>query len=153
MKRKNSTIKKEKKYAITGIIFIILILIIIGFILYKDVFNKSSDSKSKIIMDLDDTKIKSGENTALTITMKNKGDLLLEGNLIIIADDPKAVSISHQDPSVLNIKLYPGESVTRIFNVTGTTTAIRTDHKISAEIKKDNNIISSNDLILTINKN
>lgn len=150
MSRKNSLTKKEKLYVLVGIGVILLVLFILGYIAYNNLFN--SKSQGRIEMTLDDSKIISGDETSLKVTVKNTGSALMEGNLSIIPDDFKAVNISHPDLSVLGIKLYPGESVTRLFSVVGTTNAIRTDYKIFARITKGNETVSSNDVVLTVTR-
>ena len=152
MSRKSSLTKKEKLYALAGVALIIIILIILGLVAYNNLFGNNKRSDGRIIMTLDDEKIVSGTTTNLKITIQNTGRELLEGDLLIIADDPNAVNVTHQDPSVLYIKLYPQESITRILTVKGTTNAIRTDYKIFAEIQKNNETISSNDVVLTVTR-
>lgn len=150
--RKNTLTKKEKKYIALASGIIILALLILVTIAYSNLFGSKTEAKGRIQMVLQDSKIVSGEETRLTVTVKNTGKSLLEGNLVILADDLDAVNVSHEDPSVLNVKLYPEESVTRVLKVVGQTNAIRTDYKITAEIKKDNETVSSNELVLTVTK-
>jgi hypothetical protein len=147
--KKSSLSNKEKLYVLASIIVLLVILLIIGSSLYNKL---STSSKGKIELNLKDSKIVSGEETRLFVIVKNTGSSLMEGTLFITADDVLAVNVSHEDPSVLNIKLYPGESVTRIFSVSGITNAIRTDYKLLATIKKGNETVSSNELILTVTK-
>ena len=151
MTRKNALTGKEKKYVAIGIGVILIVLFILGLTAYNNLFG-SSKSQGRIEMTLDKEKINTGDETRLRVTVKNTGRELMEGELIIIPDDITAVNISHPDMSVLNVKLYPDESVTRVFNVKGTTNAIRTDYKIFAEIIKGNETISSNDVVLTVTK-
>ena len=150
MTRKKTLTKKEKLYALIGAGIILLVLTILIITAYNNLFNNTTDRSGRIQMELDDKKIESGEETKLSVTIQNTGTQLMEGELIIKTDDPNAVNVTHQDPSVMNIKLYEGESITRIFNVKGTTNAIRTDYKIIAEIQKNNETLSSNELILTV---
>lgn len=152
MKRKSSLTKKEKLYATAGVALILIIILILGIIAYNNLFGNNKRSEGRIIMTLDDEKIISGTETSLKILIQNTGKELLEGNLSIIADDPSAVNVTHQDTTVLNVKLYPKESVTRILNVKGRTNAIRTDYKIFAELVKNNETISSNDVVLTVTR-
>jgi uncharacterized membrane protein len=151
MTRKNSLTKKEKLYVLGGLILLLVGLFIIGTIIYNNL-RSDNDVRGRIQMNLKDSRIISGDETSLTVTVTNTGNKLMAGDLLIVADDPTSVNVSHQDPNVLNVKLYPGESVTRIFSIVGTTNAIRTDYKIFAEIRKDNETISSNEVVLTVTR-
>jgi uncharacterized membrane protein len=151
MTRKNTLTSKEKKYVAIGMGVILIILFILGFIAYNNLFG-SNKTQGKIEMELEQNSIKTGEETKLKVTVKNTGKDLMEGEIIIIPDDFNAVNVTHPDMSVLNVKLYSDESITRIFTVKGTTNAIRTDYKIFAEIKKGNETTSSNDVVLTVTK-
>lgn len=153
MARKKFLTKKEKLYALSGVVALIIIVLVIGLFVYNNLFGGDKKSEGRIQLKLQEEKIVSGEKTKLTITITNKGKDVLEGDLIVRADDENAVNITHVDPSVLNVKLYEGESITRILNVEGKTSAIRTDYKIIAEILKENKTLTSNELILTVTRN
>ncbi len=152
MARKNTLTKKEKLYILAGATLIILILFILGFIAYNNLFGNTTSAKGTIEMELADSKIITEDETTLKITVKNTGKTVMEGKLTVIPDDSQAVNITHPDPLVLNIKLYPQESVTRVLTVIGTTNAIRTDYKIFATITHENETISSNEIVLTVTK-
>ncbi len=149
--RNSSLTKKEKLYAGIGLAIILIVIIILGTIAYNNLF-ESRSKDGRIYMELEDRKIESGEETKLKLTVTNTGKDLLEGDILIKADDPQAVNITHPDPNVLNVNLYEGESITRILSVTGKTNAIRTDYKIISELVKENKTITSNELILTVTK-
>lgn len=150
MARKNALTKKEKLYILAGVALIIIVLGVLFIVAYTSLFGNAKTSKGTIDMSLSNQKIKTGDNTTLKITIKNTGKIVLEGNLTIIPDDTEAVKITHPDPDVLNIKLYPQESVTRVLTVMGKTKAIRTDYKIFADITYENETISSKEIVLTV---
>ena len=152
MARKNSLTKKEKLYALGGLALLLIVIIIIGIIAFNNIFGGDRKAEGRIQMSLEKEKIVSGDETKLTLTVTNRGKDVLEGSIAIKSDDPDAVSITHQDPEVLNVKLYEGESITRILSVEGRTNAIRTDYKIIAEIIKENKTLTSNELILTVTR-
>ncbi|MFP4567741.1 MAG: hypothetical protein ACLFN8_02235 [Candidatus Woesearchaeota archaeon] len=149
MKKKSELTKKEKSYMLIGAGIILLIITILLVIAYNNLFG-TTNSKGQIDMQLRDAKIKSGDETKLTITIRNTGKDLLEGTINIRADDTHAVNITHPDENVLSLKLYPGEAITRIFTLNGETNAIRTDYKLYAEIIYENKTIATKDLILTV---
>jgi uncharacterized membrane protein len=150
MTRKNTLTKKEKLYILSGAVLVIIILGILVIVAYNNLFGNSNTSKGTIEMSLADQNIITNDNTTLKVIIKNTGKTVLEGKLSITPDDTEAVKITHQDLDVLNIKLYPQESVTRILQVTGKTKAIRTDYKIFATITHENETISTNEIVLTV---
>lgn len=148
--KKNTLTKKEKLYILSGVALIIIILAILGIIAYNNLFSNNNQAKGTINMNLKDSKITTNDETTLQITVKNTGKTLMEGELEVIPDDMQAVNVTHPDPSVLNINLYPDESITRVLSVRGQTKAIRTDYKIFARITHENETVSSNEIILTV---
>lgn len=147
MVRKNSLTKQEQLYVFGGVILLVIVLFFVGLFLYNKL---SFDSKSKLVLELDAKKLSSGSSTLLFVSVKNTGKSLLEGSLVVGSNDDVSVNISYPDPSLLSVKLYPSESVTRVFNVSSSTSALRTDFKLLGEIVNGNETLASSSIILVV---
>lgn len=150
MTRKNTLTRKEKLYVTAGLGLVIIILIILGLIAYNNLFKKEFDGK--IQLKLEDSNLKTGEHTKLIVTVINTGKEVMTGTITVDADDKTAVNITYPQSEILLTYLHPGESITRIFNVTATTNAIRTDFKITGIFRLSDGNITSNEVILTVTR-
>jgi len=143
--------KSERKYYLIGAL---VLLILIVALIYLFIQNTSSSIKGELSANLDSNSIASGKSTFLTVSYKNTGDSIINAKFSVTADDSQAVSVQYPDESLLSFKLYPGDSVSRRFNVTGTTKAVRTDYQIAVFVLGDNEtIVSSENIILSVKKN
>lgn len=143
--------KSERKYYLIGAL---VLLILIVALIYLFIQNTSSSIKGELSANLDSNSIVSGKSTFLAVSYKNTGDSIINAKFSVTADDSQAVSVQYPDESLLSFKLYPGDSVSRRFNVTGTTKAVRTDYQIAVFVLGDNEtIVSSENIILSVKKN
>ncbi len=103
-------------------------------------------------IELGSEEIAPGENTTLTVKAANTGNTALNGEITVTTDGADKVNVTHPDTSILETTLYPDESVTRRFTVTGTTTTQRTDYEITVAYKNTSTNHSEESTVISIIK-
>lgn len=142
----------EGKYYVIGALILLILIVALIYLFMQNA--SSSGVKGELSANLDSNSISSGKSTFLLVSYKNIGDTIMNAKFSVSADDSQAVSVEYPDESLLSFKLYPGDSVSRRFNVTGTTKAVRTDYQISVSVLGDNETtLSSENIILSVKKN
>ena len=127
-------LKNKYLYVALGILVLIILLLIY--------LPRAGVDKELLTMEIADDMITSGETTLVKVKIENKNEYL-EGILTVTSDDER-VNITYPDPGLLNIQLYEGEMIQRVFEVTAVSTAFRTDYEITATLTtEDFNVTES----------
>lgn len=123
---------------------VVVILMIIG---------SGDEPKGRISADLEDSRIRSGEETRMVISARNTGSVPLIGYFNVSVDDPDSVEIYHPDPELLSFNLLPGDSIERRVNVQAVSKAYRTDYELTVNVVDVNDTrIGSDSAILSVRR-
>ncbi len=147
--------KKQKPLLKQWFPITIGVLVVVAVVLLIIIFSRGDTDapQGKVSLELDDSRIRSGEGTQLFISAQNTGSTPLTGSFNISVDDPSSVNISHPDPDLLRFNLLPGDSIRRAMDVEAVSLAYRTDYEISVSIIDDNRtVLSTETIILSVRR-
>ncbi|MFT4311286.1 MAG: hypothetical protein ACMXX7_01520 [Candidatus Woesearchaeota archaeon] len=145
MPKPNKKLILKAAIAIIAIILIIIIITTISKNLTKD------NPKANLNLNLADSRIQSGEETFLSISIQNTGKVELIGTFNITVDDKQSVNITI-DQDRLNFNLLEGEQIQRRIPISATSKAHRTDYEITVTALTQNQTITTNSIILSVRR-
>ncbi len=143
-----SFIKKHYKKIFNQYV-LALILIIIVFSLFFNLY--TSSLPGNIVLQLEDSRVDSGESTNLRIAVSNMGEEPLVGTLNVSIDHPENINMSIQEDR-LTVNLLPGERVERIASIKAVSKAYRTDYEIKVYLISNNTVVDEESIILSVRR-
>ena len=129
---------------------ILLVILIISAISISNYLTRD-DPKARLSLNLQDQRISSGDETFLSISIQNTGQVSLIGTFNITVDDPSSVNLTIQQDR-LEFNLLEGEIIQRRIPITAKTIAHRTDYEITVEAIVLNESISEESIILSVRR-